>query len=350
MLGAKELVGLDIGTSSIKMVEIKDSRHGYILSKFGVAPLPPGVIVEGKVVDRAAVVEALKRLQGGLGFKGRGVATCIPSRSVIIKKIILPSMTELELEEQIPYEAEQHIPFPITECFLDYQPLGSPVGQEDQMEVLLVAAKKDYVEDHRALIKEAGLNCIAVDVDVFALENIYEANYELSEEDVVALIDVGAGVMKVNILTAGVTSFSRDVPVGGLAMTEGIQRRWNLTLEEAEGLKQGHLPAGIDPQEVQDFFYNEALALVGEVENSFEFFLATPYGRQVNKIFLSGGAAKTPGLMEITAERTGASVDMLNPFKQIAWDKKVYKPDYLSSMAPLIAGGAGLAVRRRQES
>lgn len=346
---ATELIGLDMGSSAIKMVEIKDTKQGYFLSRFGLAPLPPDAVVEGDVVDRGAVVAAIRKLQGDLGIRTKDVASCVSSKSVIIKKISLPAMSEYELEEQIPFEAEQHVPFNIDEVYLDYQPLETASLESDQMDVLLVAAKKDFVEQHRDVLKAAGLNCGVVDVDVFALENIYEVNYPLSEEDVIALVDLGAGMMKVNILVTGVTAFNRDVPLGGRVFTEEIQRQWNLGFEDAEALKRGQELPGIDIQDAQALLSNQGMALVSELENSFEFFLATPFGRPVTKIYLSGGTSKTQGLIPLMSERTGLPVEILNPFQQVAWDRKQYTAEDLAEMAPFIAVGAGLALRRSKE-
>lgn len=346
---ANELIGLDMGSSAIKMVEIKDTKQGYFLSRFGLAPLPPDAVVEGEVVERGAVLAAIRKLQSDLGIRAKYVASCVSSKSVIIKKISLPAMTEYELEEQIPFEAEQHVPFNIDEVYLDYQPLETTSLESDQMEVLLVAAKKDFVEQHRDVLKAAGLNCPVVDVDVFALENIYEVNYPISEEEVIALVDLGASMMKVNILISGVTAFNRDVPLGGRIFTEEIQRQWNLGFEDAEALKRGQELPGIDIQDAQTLLYNQGMALVSELENSFEFFLATPFGRPVTRIYLSGGVAKSQGLVTIIGERTGLPVEMLNPFQQVAYDRKKYSDEYIAEMAPFITIGAGLALRRSKE-
>lgn len=349
MAKGKELLGLDVGTNSIKMVEIKDTKQGYFLSKFGIAPLPRGAFSEGEIADMEGVVGVISRLHKELKFKTKEVASCISSRSVIIKKINLPAMSEFELEDQIGFEAEQHVPFDIKEVYLDYQPLGSATPEGEQMDVLLVAAKKDYVDRHRELLKASGLICSVVDVDVFALENIYEVNYPYAEHEVVALVDVGASIMKVNILVEGVTAFNRDVVFGGNGITEEIERRWNLSFEEAEALKTGAQVGGVDQEDVKRFLFEQGLAMAGEVENSFEFFLATPFGRPVTKIYLSGGGARLADFSEVLRDRTGIEAEILNPFQQIGWDSTLYSPEYLGEVASLISVGAGLALRRTKE-
>ncbi|MEE8449944.1 MAG: type IV pilus assembly protein PilM [Thermodesulfobacteriota bacterium] len=344
----KLLIGLDIGSSAVKMVELRDSKQGYFLNKFGLQPLPADVVVEGEVVDSAPVVEAIRKLRSQLGIGGKDVAASITCKWAVIKKISLPPMADFELEEQILYEAEQHVPFDIEEVYLDYQRVEEISPDKEEMEVLLVAAKREFVERHRGVLREAGLNCLVMDVDVFALNNIYEANYPPSDE-VVALVDLGASVMKVNVVAEGMSAFNRDVPLGSQTLDREIQNQFNLSVEQAEAVKRGEEVEGIPPAEVETLVQNYAMGVVTEVENSFEFFLATPFGKAIDAILITGGGSKTKDLIPLMSERTGLPVEMLNPCALVDWDKRKYSEEQILDVAPFISVGMGLALRRIKE-
>ncbi|MBE0616487.1 MAG: type IV pilus assembly protein PilM, partial [Proteobacteria bacterium] len=235
----KNLVGLDIGSHSIKIVELEHQKHGFKLKNFGVAQLPPEAIVDGVIMDSAVVVESIRSLVSNLNLKNRNVATSVSGHSLIIKKIQLPLMTEAELEEQIQWEAEQYIPFEIDEVNIDFQILGPLLDEEGQMEVLLVAVKKDIINDYSAVIAESGLVPQVVDVDAFCLENIFEVTCPEYLDKTVVLIDVGASIMNINVLKNGVSTFTRDITVGGSNFTEEIQKELGVGYEEAEILKLG---------------------------------------------------------------------------------------------------------------
>jgi len=242
MFGTKtSLLGLDIGSYAVKIVHLQESKGTYRLRDMGISQIPPNVIVEGSIKDPDAVQMAIKKLISNLKTKVKGVATSIAGWSVIIKKVDLPQMSEEELADNIQLEAEQYIPFNVEDVNIDFQILGSSSEKADRMEVMLVAAKKEVIEDYVNLIKKAGLQPQIVDVDFFALENAFEANYEATESGGVALVDIGATKMNINVLKNGVSMFNRDASIGGYRyqITEDIQQRFGLDYEEAEKVKLG---------------------------------------------------------------------------------------------------------------
>jgi type IV pilus assembly protein PilM len=346
--GKKHLVGLDIGSSSIKLLELKPVRGGYQLLHFGHAPLQGDAIVDGALMDAASVSDAIRSLVAVHKVKSREVATSVSGHSVIIKKISLPAMTDKELADQIRWEAEQYIPFDINDVTLDFQVLDRN-GAGGQMEVMLVAAKKNMITDYSAVVAEAGLVPTVVDVDSFALSNMFEVNYPDERDKTVALINVGASVMNLNVVKRGTSSFTRDVSIGGKQFTEELQKQFSLSAEDAEGAKLGKPVQGVSHDDVLGALQQVAGALAGEVSRSLDFFASTAPEERISKILLSGGAARTPGLTEVVAERTGVPVEMANPFKKITCDPKVFDPEHIEHMAPSAAVAVGLALRKANE-
>src|SRR5436309_10140695 len=241
LFGAKrDLLGLDIGSSAIKLVQMKQARGNYLLQKFGIQPLEPEVIVDGTVMDSGRVVSAIKELVGEHNVKLKNVAMSISGHSVIVKKINLPPMPDDELEGQVKLAAEQYIPFDINEVNIDFHILNPMEQSEDgqpQMSVLLVAAKKDKINELTELVKGAGLEAVVMDVDAFAVENMYGINYAVNPEDTTVLVNIGASVMNVNVVKGGTSMFTRDIPIGGNRYTEAVQREMGMSYEEAEAAK-----------------------------------------------------------------------------------------------------------------
>ncbi|MBI5017414.1 MAG: type IV pilus assembly protein PilM [Deltaproteobacteria bacterium] len=345
----KNLVGLDIGSHSIKIVELKHLKGGYELKNFGVAQLPPEAIVDGVIMDSAVVVESIRSLASNLKLTLKNVATSVAGHSLIIKKIQLPLMTETELEEQIQWEAEQYIPFEIEDVNIDFQILGPLSEEEGQMEVLLVAVKKDIINDYTAVISEAGLAAQVVDVDAFALENAFEVGYPEQLDKTVVLIDVGAGIMNINVLKGGVSTFTRDITIGGSNFTEEIQKELGVSYEEAEILKLGGSSDRASPAEVLGVLRLTTENLVLEIQRSLDFFSATSAEEEIHGIFLSGGTCRVPGLAMAIEERVGIPVEIFNPFRGIACSDKLFDPDYLEAAGPVAAVSVGLALRRTDE-
>jgi len=348
LFAKKDLIGLDIGSSSIKAVELDWGKKTPRLQHFGMIPLPPEAIVDGAFMDSASIVESIRSLIEGLRIRTKRVAVSISGHSVYIKTITVPTMSETQLEESIRWEAEQQIPFDIEDVNLDFQILGEQISPE-QMPVLLVAAKKDMINDYTAVIEEAGLEPTIVDVDVFAIENAYNLSFESPEDEVVALVNIGASVMNINILKGGTSSFTRDIAVGGRQITEEIQKRLKLTYEEAESIKVREREAGTQGAEVERIIQGTAEQLASEVRRSLEFFAASSSGVEIKKIFLSGGCAKIQMLPGLIEERISIPVEVFNPFTKIDYNPNVFDPEYIKQVAPLAAVSVGLALRRERD-
>ena len=348
MAKSKTAVGLDIGSSSVKLVQLKEKRGGHQLLAFGTAPLPPEAIVDGALMNSAAIVQAIQDVFAQQKVKAKEVAIGVRGHSVIIKKISLPKMTQEELDESIQWEAEQYIPFDVKDVNIDTQILTPEADAAGQMDVLLVAAKKDMINDYTSVCAEAGLTATVVDVDAFAVQNAFEANYEQDAGDTVVIVNVGAAVTNLNVVTHGGTTFTRDITMGGNAFTEEIQKQLNISYDEAEALKvggQGDSDAVV-PQEVERVIQGVAEQLGGEIQRSLDFYASTSPEGKVARAFLSGGTARVPALFKTIEARAGVPVEILNPFKNIEIDNKRFDPAVLLQAAPAAAVGVGLALRR----
>jgi type IV pilus assembly protein PilM len=348
MAKSKLAVGLDIGSSGVKLVQLKEKKGAYALVAFGTAPLPPEAIVDGALMNSAAIVSAIQELVAQQKVKTKEVAIGVRGHSVIIKKISLPRMTQEELDESIQWEAEQYIPFDVKDVNIDTQILTPEGDAAGQMDVLLVAAKKDMINDYTSVCAEAGLTATVVDVDAFAVQNAYEANYPVSTDETVVLINTGAAVANINIISRGVTTFTRDITMGGNAFTEEIQKQLNISYDEAEALKvggQGETDAVV-PQEVERVIQGVAEQMAGEIQRSLDFYAATAADSRIARIFLSGGTARIPALFKVIEARAGVPVEILNPFKSIEIDNRKFDPAVILAAAPGAAVGVGLALRR----
>ena len=347
MFGKKSsLLGLDIGSYAVKIVHLQEIKGTYRLRDMGISQLPPNVIVEGAIKDPDAVQTAIKKLVTNLKTKMKGVATSIAGWSVIIKKVDLPQMSEDELADNIQLEAEQYIPFNVEDVNIDFQILGSSADKADRMEVMLVAAKKEVIEDYVNLIRKAGLQPQVVDVDFFALENAFEANYEATESGGVALVDIGATKMNINVLKNGVSMFNRDASIGGFQITEDIQQRFGLEYEEAEKVKLGMSSEKVPVQDLEAIFVSAATGWSTEVKRAIDFFYATYPEETIGQILLSGGSSRLPGLDALFNKDTNIPVAYFNPLAKIDFDTKVFDQQYLDYIAPQIAVAVGLALRR----
>jgi type IV pilus assembly protein PilM len=339
----KELVGLDIGSSAVKLVEVRAGGKAgaeYQLVNIGLEPLPPEAIVDGAIMDSGAVIDAIQRLFSTLKVKTAEVATSVSGNAVIVKKISLPQMSPEELAESIHWEAEQYIPFDIQDVSLDYEVIEG--GSGGNMDVLLVAVKKDKISDHTSVIAQAGKTAQVVDVDVFALQNCYEVNYGIDPARVVALLNIGASVMNINILRGSTSIFNRDIAVGGNQYTDAIQKELNVSFDQAETMKRG----GEGASNVQPILQTVSENIALEIQKTFDFFKATSSEDRIDRIFLSGGASVVPGLRELLSDRFEAGVEFLNPFNNVTYNPREFDPDYINEVAPCAAIAVGLAVRR----
>ncbi len=348
MAKSKLAVGLDIGSSSVKLVQLRERKGGYSLVAWGEARLPPEAIVDGALMNSSAIVDAVRGLLSEQKVKAKEVAIGVRGHSVIIKKIQLPRMTQEELDESIQWEAEQYIPFDVKDVNIDTQILTPAGDAAGQMDVLLVAAKKDMINDYTSVCAEAGLTVNVVDVDAFAVQNAYEANYEPAPGETVVLINVGAAVANINIIANGITTFTRDITMGGNAFTEEIQKQLNISYDEAEALKvggQGETDAVV-PQEVERVIQGVADQMAGEIQRSLDFYAATAADNRIARVYLSGGTARIPALAKVIEARAGVPVEQLNPFKAIDVDHKRFDAAAVQQASASAAVAVGLALRR----
>ena len=344
-----QLLGLDIGSSAIKVVQMKQHKGRYQLQKFGTMPLEPEVIVDGTVMDQGRVVSAIKDLLQETNVKLKDVAMSISGHSVIVKKINLPPMPDDELEGQVKLAAEQYIPFDINEVNIDFHVLNALDQAEDgqpQMSVLLVAAKKDKINELTELVRGAGLTPVVLDVDAFAIENMYGINYDVHGDEVTALVNIGASVMNINIMKGGTSVFTRDISIGGNRYTEAIQRDMGVSYDEAELAKKGQVEGAVDKEMVHTVIEGVNAEVASEIARSVDYFKTTSEGN-VSKIFLCGGCAKVSGLLAQLTDRMGVEVALADPFRQIDTASSGLDPDTLPELASLAAVGVGLALRAR---
>lgn len=340
----KDLIGIDIGSSSVKLVQLSPFKDSYQLLNAAVLPLPSEAIVDNTLMDTAVVVDTVKGLMNSLGIKTKEVACSISGNSVIIRKITLPAMTTDELEEQISWEAEQYIPFDIKDVNIDFQILGPDTLDPSKNQVLLVASKKDIINDYVSIFSEAGLSLCVMDVDSFAVQNTFEINTD-NLEDVVALVNVGAGVININVVRSAGSLFTRDVQMGGNLYTEEIQKQLGVDAQEAETLKKlaSEQTAGGLAEVISRV--NDTLAQ--EIRRSVDFYNSTAGGdERISKLVMSGGCSKMPGLRDVIKQKLGLDVDILNPFEKIQISDKDFDAEYIQEIAPLMAVGVGLAIRR----
>ncbi len=343
---SKSTVGLDIGASSVKAVQLKQGRGTNELVRLGIAPLHPETIVDGVIMDSGTVISAIQQIFSENQIKTKDVVVAVSGHSVIVKKIRVAKMKPSELEEAIPFEAEQYVPYSIEDVNLDFQVLESVEPAANELDVLLVAVKKDIINDYLSIISTAGLNAVVVDVDAFALENAFELAYELDRHQVVGLVNLGAAVMNINILQGGISEFTRDSPLGGNRYTESIQKMLGLSYEQAETLKLGGAVGGRTLQDAQPAIDMVNAEVAGEIRRSFDFFRSSSHSETIHRVLLSGGCARLPGLVEYLSENLEIPFEVANPLRNIRADPKRFDPAHLETIAPQLTVSVGLALRQ----
>jgi type IV pilus assembly protein PilM len=343
----KPVVGLDIGSSAVKAVELKPSGKSYKVMAVGMEPIPPDSIVDGAIIDGTAVADAIKRLFENKAFKSKEVAASLSGNAVIVKKISLPVMTEAELSESIYWEAEQYIPFDIQDVNLDYQILDAGTGADSKgtMEVLLVAAKKEKIADYTGVIAQAGKVPVVVDVDAFALQNAFEMNYGNDPNAVVVLLNAGASAININIITGDQSVFTRDISMGGNAYTEAIQKELNLPFDTAEALKKGESVDGVTFQEVQPVLHAMTENVLLEIQKTFDFFKASASSDRIDRVLLSGGASRVDGFQKALEDRFATTIEAFNPFQKIGFDVSKLGVTDAEGVTTATAVAVGLALR-----
>lgn len=339
--GDKSVVGLDIGSSTVKVCELKKSRRGLAMTALGMEPLAPDTMVDGAIMDANSVADAITRLFQKLKIKNQRVATSVSGHSVICKKISVPQMSEEELAESIQWEAEQHIPFDISDVNLDYQLLKS--SNPNTLDVMLVAVKRDKIWNHTQAVIQAGKTPAIVDFDAFAVQNAFELNYEPSPQMCVGLLNLGASVMNINIVKNGESLFTRDVSMGGNQYTDVLQKELNLSFEDAEKVKRTKQSTVVDETTRQNLIQSVSEILLMETHKTIDFYRATPAGEPIHRFYVSGGCARIDGLIEYLHDKLGAPVEELNPFRKI--DSTQVSATLLRDSAPSMGVVVGLSYR-----
>src|SRR6266705_2475566 len=337
----KALVGLDIGSSSIKAVELKSTKQGYELVSFGLEALSQDTVVDGAIMDAPLVAGAISNIFETQKVKTKNVATAVSGHSVIVKRVTLPMMTEEELYDRSQSEASQHIPFDIADVNLDHQLLESV---DAQLDVLLVAVKKDKILNHTNVLAQSGKNSTVVDIDAFALQNSYEVNYEPDAGQTVALLNIGASVMNINIVRGGVPLFTRDVSVGGNQYTDALQKELDLSFEDAERLKRGDSLPSVTDEQKQQILRSVSDILTLEIQKTFDFFRATASGENIQRIVVAGGTAGDCCLFGVEELRLAMiRINLLGQIRPRAARRTMPSMD-TGGMTPVVFIGAGLVL------
>jgi type IV pilus assembly protein PilM len=346
LFGKKDhLVGLDIGSRSLKAAEIVESKKGLHLQRFGVVDLAPGAIEDGAINDPESVAESIRQLFKAYNIKEQNVAISIGGYSVIVKKITVQTMDEQQLQETIHFEAEQYIPFDISDVNIDFHILGESETNPSQMNVFLVAAKKEMIDDYVNLVNLAGLNPCIIDVEAFALQNIFETSHGFQDHNI-ALIDIGASKTSLNILKENSSVFMRDVSLGCSQINQKIVSLVDCSLEEAEQLKFGDKSERINADELKGIVSSVVADWCTEIRRAIDFFYSTYPEDQIKRIYLSGGGANIMEFRQLLASETSAEVEAVNPFKNLSVDDDDFDPEYLRQIAPQAAISMGLALRK----
>jgi type IV pilus assembly protein PilM len=344
-MGKKNLVGLDIGSSSVKAVELGRKGSALQLLNMGFENLQTDTVVDGQIMELNNVSNVISNIFSEHQIRTPRVAAGVSGHSVIVKNIVLPQMSQEELQESFSWHAEEHIPFDIADVNLDYELTSK---SSESLHVLMAACKSDKIANVKQAIQLAGKQPVIIDVDAFALQNCYEVNYDPRPGEVVALLNIGAATMNINILNGTRSVFARDASVGGSQYTSLLQKELGLSFEQAEGVKRGMpLPEGIEPRPIQPIIETVSDILALEVRKTMDFYRATAEEGEaaIQKILLAGGGSKLPGLAEYLAKRFEIPVEVFNPFRQIEVDDKKFDPDYMREIVPEMAVAVGLALR-----
>jgi type IV pilus assembly protein PilM len=340
---SKPLVGLDIGSSSVKAVELKKKGSGFELVNLGMENLGQDTVVDGAIMDALSVSQAIEKIFTDNKMKLKDVATGVSGHSVIVKKITIAAASEVEVANAIDYEAQQNVPFDIADVFKDYQILGPDPGGTGY-EVMLVAVKREKVLNHTNVLSQAGKTPTVLDIDAFALQNAFEANYDPDPGLMAALLNVGASIMNINIVRGGIPLFTRDVSVGGNQYTDTLQKELDLSFEDAEKLKQGKELPNVSADQRTPHIRSVTEILLLEIQKTFDYFRQTASAENIQHIYLAGGTARIEGLADSLKEEFNIPVEILNPFEKVSISSK-FDSSYINDIAPRMAVAVGLALR-----
>jgi len=340
------LVGLDIGSHTIKAVELEANGKSSRLLKWGISAPITEAIVDGEVMDRQLVTETISSLLQSRGITSKNVVAAVSGRAVIVKKILMNTLSPEDAQQAVYWEAEQHVPYDINDVSLDFEILGPAPNDPKQMQVLLVAAKKDMVLSFSDLIRDAGLHPLIVDVDSFAAQNAIEANYDFDPSDVVAILNVGSEITNIDIIQGGVPYFTKDIQLGGGTFIEAAQRKFNLSQSEAAAAVRGE---GMGTAEMAPVIEQACDGLALALERAQAFLRTAGEAGQIGRIMLCGGSALTPGLQEFLERRFNVPTEIANPLTRIAYDPSLFAGQDVTQVAPMLTVGVGLALRRLGE-
>lgn len=342
----KSVAGLDVGSSSVKVVELEGKSNNLSLVSLGFENLPDDTVVDGQIMELNSVSEVIQNVCRDHQIKSNMVVTSVSGHSVIIKNIILPHMSREELEESIDWHAEEHIPYDLADVSLDYH---ITTEDDESTQVLIAACKLERLDNIKQAVQLAGKQPVIIDVDTFALQNCYEVNYQPDESQVVTLLNIGASTMNVNIVRGTTSLFTRDITVGGSQFTDILQRSLGFSFQQAEAVKRGVADAmeGVEEKSIEPLMNNVMEMVAMEIQKTFDFYRATTEDEDivVDKILISGGGSKLTGLADDLSARLELPVEVLDPFRQIKVDTRKFDPDYLSEIMPEMAVAVGLAIR-----
>lgn len=343
---SKTSVGLDIGSSLIKVVEVDHSKDSPMLTRYGIVKLPPEAIVEGEIMDQSLVVQGIQECMAKAGVTAKNVVTAVSGRAVIVKKVVMDKMNPDDAKEAIFWEAEQHVPFDIDDVCLDFQVLNEDVGA-NQMEILLVAAKKEMVNAHAGIVRDAGLNPVVIDVDSFAIQNAVEATSDTGAGRVVGLVNIGSDVTNINIIQNNIPYFTRDLSVGSNVFVEAVQRELGVTFDEAENMLSGNAEIE-DPSRLRQVIADAASDISMGIERSIAFLKTAGDAERIDHAVLSGGGACVPFLREILSDKHQIDFTVNNAVARMDRAEGLFEEhgDNAEKVAPLLTVALGLALRR----
>ena len=347
LFGKKQgIVGLDVGSSAVKIVELDGKLNNLSLENLGFENLPDNSIVDGQIMEMNAVSVVIQNICSDHNIKATQVVSNVSGHSVIIKNITLPTMSREELEESIDWHAEEHIPYDLADVNLDYHVTAE---NAEETQVLIAACKRERIDTLRQTIQLAGKQPLAIDVDTFALQNCYELNYQPDESQIVTLLNIGASTMNINLVKGTRSLFTRDITTGGSQFTDILQRILGISFQQAEAVKRGVAEAveNVEEKSIEPLINDVTELIAIEIQKTFDFYRATTEDENFHpqKILISGGGSKLNGLVQDLSEKLEMPVEILDPFRSIKVDAKKFDPEYLSEVMPEMAVAVGLAIR-----
>ncbi len=339
----KRVIGLDIGSSQTKIVELSPGKTKKLIN-YGISKILPDAIVEGEIIDREAVLDSIRTLLESRNITTKDVVIGLAGRDVIIKRIVMDRLSEAETREQIKWEAEQYVPFDINEVSLDFD-VVNPNFSENQQEVVLVAAKNELINNLTTLLKDLNLNPVVIDTAAFALQNAYEYNYQTNPDESIGLLNIGAGMTVINVVKGSSSLLARDVYYGVNSYINKLQKEIGFNYEDAANAVKGTIPVGASQESIQSVFESFVNDLSTQIERSLQFLSTVTGEEKVNRMLITGGGALIPNLAEFLKRRLNVSVEILNPFKNILYDPTIFAPEGVDVVGPVLTQAVGLALR-----